>query len=132
MRKVWMVLAAGLMVLGSANLATRAAAVASRRLTVRGVLLDMACYTRAGVTSRPHGKTCGRACLASGIPAGVLVAGKAWTLVTNPKPLANYVGLMVKVVGQEDAATQTIFPAKIYRKMGKMWMAVHLKDQWHK
>ncbi len=103
-----------------------AAMAAAKTVTVKGTLIDMKCYSAAGVTSRKHGMTCGKACLSSGIPAGILVGKKAWTLATPSAPLANYVGLKIKAVGTPDAADHVFIPTKIYywdHKMG-MWMIV--------
>ena len=129
MRRFPVVVVSALAVLGTMNLSLFAAAVT--KVTVRGELLDMACYTTKNMTGRQHGKTCGKACLASGLPAGVLVHGQAWTLLTNPKPLARYVGRQVKVVGKEDAKDKVLFPTKIFWKMGAMWMPVKLRDFLH-
>ena len=107
-------------------------AVTLKSVTVKGQLLDMKCYSALGATGRAHGKTCGKKCLASGIPAGILMKGKAWTLLTNPAPLAAYVGKTIKVKGKMDPADDTIFPMKIWWKMGGMWMAVKLQDQLHR
>ncbi len=108
-----------------------AQAAMPKKVTVKGELLDMACYSTMQMKGRAHGKTCGKKCLASGLPAGILVSGRAWTLLTNPAPLAAYVGKIIKVTGRMDSADDTIFPEKIWWKMGGMWMSVQLRDQLH-
>ncbi len=100
--------------------------VIGKTVTVKGTLLDMKCYSAMGVTSRKHGMTCGKSCLESGIPAGILVKGVAWTLATPPQPLADYVGDMVKVTGKADAKDHVFIPTKIMYWSHKMsmWMKV--------
>ncbi len=109
-----------------------AAAPMLQKVTVKGQLLDMACYSTMNMTGRSHGKTCGNKCLASGLPAGIMIHGRAFTLLTNPKPLSKYVGIEIKVVGKENTKDATIFPTKIWWRMGTMWMKVHLSDNLHK
>ena len=127
--------AIGLALLSAVALPLHAASVAKpviKKITAKGELLDMACYSTMGMTGRAHGKTCGQKCLASGIPAGILIGGHAFTLLTNPKPLAKYVGVQIKVVGKEDMKDKVIYPTKIWWRMGTMWMKVHLSDNLHK
>ena len=104
---------------------------ALKKITAKGELLDMACYSTMGMTGRAHGKTCGKKCLASGLPAGIMINGQAYTLLTNSRPLAKYVGVEIKVTGKEDVKDKVIFPVKIWWRMGNMWMKVHLKDNLH-
>lgn len=111
--------------------AAMAGAPVLKKLTAKGELLDMACYSTMNMTGRAHGKTCGKKCLASGLPAGILLNGQAYTLLTNPKPLAKYVGVQIKVVGKEDVKDKVIYPTKIWWRMGDMWMKVHLTDNLH-
>ncbi len=129
MHKITFSIATTLMLVAMAGLPTHAAM--AKQVTVKGELLDMACYSTMQMKGRAHGKTCGKKCLASGIPAGILMKGKAWTLLTNPAPLAAYVGKTIKVKGKMDPANDTIFPTRIWWKMGGMWMAVKLRDQLH-
>ena len=126
--------AMGLALLIAAAIPVHAAMAAKpqlKKITAKGELLDMACYSTMGMTGRAHGKSCGKKCLASGLPAGIMIGGQAYTLLTNPKPLARYVGVEIKVTGKEDAKDKVIFPAKIWWRMGSMWMKVHLKDNLH-
>ena len=93
-------------------------------VTVKGTLLDMKCYSAAGVTSRKHGMGCGKMCLKEGIPAGILVNGKAWVLATNSKKLADYVGLKIKVVGKANAKDDILIPTSIKVWTHGMWKKV--------
>lgn len=128
MPKVRTLLAASFLAIATT---TVAAPAATRPVTVQGQLLDVTCYSAQHALGRAHGSTCGKACLKSGLPAGVLVHGHAFILLTNPRPLADYVGLTVKVVGREDAADHTIFPKQIFRRMGAKWISVKLHDNFH-
>ncbi len=126
--------AIGLAFLSTAALPLHAAMAAKpviKKITAKGELLDMACYSTMGMTGRAHGKTCGKKCLASGMPAGIMIGGQAYTLLTNSKPLAKYVGVEIKVTGKEDAKDKVIFPNKIWWRMGSMWMKVDLNDNLH-
>lgn len=113
-------LLAGAVVLASA------VPVIGKTVTVKGILLDMKCYTSMGMTSRKHGMTCGKSCLESGIPAGILVGKTAWTLACPSKPLADYVGDKVKVTGTAYAKDHIFIPTKIMYWSHKMsmWMKV--------
>lgn len=93
-------------------------------VTVKGTLLDMKCYSALGVTSRKHGMGCGKTCLSEGLPAGILVHGKAWTLATNSRKLADYVGLKIKVTGQADAKDSIVIPTSIKVWVHGMWKKV--------
>ena len=130
MHKMTFSIMTAMMLVAGAGMSAHAAM--PKAVTVKGELLDMACYSTMQMKGRAHGKTCGKKCLASGLPAGILVKGKAWTLLTNPGPLAAYVGKTIKVTGKMDSDDDTIFPLKIWWKMGDMWMAVKLRDQLHR
>ncbi len=97
-------------------LAGGAMAASLKPVTVKGTLLDMKCYSAAGLTSRKHGMGCGKMCLSQGLPAGILVHGKAWTLATSSKKLADYVGLKIEVVGKADTRDNILIPSII-----KVW-----------
>jgi hypothetical protein len=113
-------------ILAGAVVLASAVPVIGKTVTVKGILLDMKCYTAMGMTSRKHGMTCGKSCLESGIPAGILVGKTAWTLATPPQPLAPYVGDKVKVTGTADAKDHVFIPTKIMYWSHKMsmWMKV--------
>src|SRR5829696_8666752 len=72
--------------------------------TVEGELVDMWCFSNGGAKGDGHA-ACGEKCAKSGIPTGVVVDGKAWTLVTNPEPLASSLGRTVRVTGKVNADT---------------------------
>ncbi len=99
--------------------------------TVEGELVDMWCYSKGGAKGDGHA-ACGEKCAKSGIPAGVVVDGKAWTLVTNPEPLASAMGRTVRVTGKANAETNALLPDKVEVKKDDKWEEVKLKDQHHK
>lgn len=99
--------------------------------TVQGELVDMHCFTKGGAKGEKHGG-CGSKCASTGIPTGVLVDGKAWTLTTNPVPLAEHVSKIIRVTGTQNAETQTIAPDKIEVQDAGNWKEVQMKDQHHK
>ena len=111
---------------------TAAPAAKGEAKTVEGELLDLHCYSAGGATGEQHGKTCGAKCAKSGIPVAVLVDGKAWTLATNPRPLADAVGKQVRVTGTQNAETQTLLADKVEVKDGEEWKEVKLNDAHHK
>ena len=99
--------------------------------TVEGELVDMWCYSKGGAKGDGHA-ACGEKCAKSGIPAGIVVDGKAWTLVTNPEPLAASMGRTVRVTGKINAETNAVLPDKVEVKKDDKWEEVKLKDQHHK
>ncbi len=88
-------------------------AASIKKVNVKGVLLDMNCYSTHGLMSRAHGKTCGMACMMKGLPAGILVKGHVWTLVVNSRLLAHYIGLKARVMGAANPKTNAIIPSEI-------------------
>jgi type 1 fimbria pilin len=102
-------------------------ALAADSKTVEGELIDTNCYTKGDAKGEGH-KDCANKCMKSGIPAAVLVDGKAWTLTTNPAPLAQYAAETVRVTGTVNEDTQTIAPDKIEVKQGDTWKEVKMKD----
>lgn len=112
-------------------LAVGSFALAAESKTVEGELLDTHCYSKGGASGESHAK-CASKCLSTGIPAAVLVDGKAWTLTTNPVPLAEAGGKTVRVTGTQNEETQTIVPEKIEVKDGDQWTEIQMKDQHHK
>ena len=99
--------------------------------TVEGELVDMWCYSKGGAKGDDHA-ACGEKCAKSGIPTGVVVDGKAWTLATNPEPLASAMGRTIRVTGKVNADTNVILPDKVEVKKDDKWEEVKLKDQHHK
>lgn len=88
-------------------------AASTMKVSVKGTILDMKCYSALGAVNRHHGMTCGKTCLGKGLPAGILVKGHAWTLAVNPKLLKNYVGLKAEVMGSANPKTHVVIPTEI-------------------
>jgi hypothetical protein len=99
--------------------------------TVEGELIDMHCYSVGQATGDKHA-SCAQKCAESGIPMGVLVDGKGWTLATNPKPLAQYAAKTVRVTGALNPETMIIAPDKVEVNDGGNWTEVKLEDEHHK
>ena len=99
--------------------------------TVEGELVDMWCFSKGGAKGDGHA-ACGEKCAKTGIPTGVVVDGKATTLITNPEPLAASMGRTVRVTGKMNADTNVILPSKVEVKKDDKWEEVKLKDQHHK
>lgn len=102
----------------------------SSKTTVQGELIDMNCYVAGQAKGQKHAK-CAAKCMKSGIPAGILVEGKAFTLLTNPAPLAPYAAKTIRVTGTVDKDTQTVLPDKIEVKDGDQWKQVEMHDAHH-
>ncbi len=98
--------------------------------TVEGELVDTHCYAAAAATGEKHA-ACGAKCAKSGIPVAVLADGKAWTLATNPKPLADAVGKTVRVTGIQNAESQCLVPEKVEVKDGETWKELPMQDAHH-
>jgi hypothetical protein len=130
MRKLLVTLCSGALLVGGMSL--RAIAADKDTKTLEGELVDTHCYAAGGAKGEDHGKTCGAKCAKSGIPVALLVDGKAWTLATNPKPLADSVGKQVRVTGEQNAETQTLLADKVEVKDGDTWKEVKLSDAHHK
>jgi len=128
MRKLLVTLCGGALLVGGLSLR----ALAADAKTVEGELVDTHCYSAGGAKGADHGKTCGAKCAKSGIPVAVLVGDKAWTLTTNPKPLAEAVGKQVRVTGEQNAEAQTIVADKVEVKDGDSWKEIKLNDAHHK
>jgi hypothetical protein len=99
--------------------------------TLEGELVDMWCFSKGGAKGDGHA-ACGEKCAKTGIPTGVVVDGKATTLITNPEPLAASMGRTVRVTGKMNADTNVILPSKVEVKKDDKWEEVKLKDQHHK
>jgi len=118
--------------MGALSVRSTRAADAPDKKTVEGELVDTHCYAAGGATGADHGAKCGKACAKSGIPVAVLIDGKAWTLATNPAPLADSVGKTVRVTGAQNTESQVVVPEKVEVKDGEKWNDVPLKDAHHK
>jgi len=99
--------------------------------TVEGELVDTYCYSTGGAKGEGHAG-CGAKCAKSGIPVGILVDGKMWTLATASPPLADSVGKMAKVTGTVNADANVMVPDKVEVKDGDSYKEVELKDAHHK
>ena len=130
MRKLWIAICGAALIAG--GLALRARAADAEKKTVEGELLDTHCYAAGAATGEEHGSKCGKSCAKSGIPVAVLSEGKAWTLATNPVPLADAVGKTVRVTGSQDEKSQAVVPEKVEVKDGDNWKEIQLKDAHHK
>jgi len=107
-----------------------AAEQANAGKTWQGELIDMQCYSAGGAKGEGH-KDCATKCMSSGIPAGILVDGNAYTLATNPKPLAPYAASTIRVTGELNDQTKVISPDKIEVKEGDNWKEVKMNDAHH-
>jgi type 1 fimbria pilin len=93
------VVVAGLVVVGSAW-----AAEADNAVTVKGEVLDMACYLDHGAHGEKHAG-CAAKCIESGLPVGIKSEdGKTYLLIGEHKPLnselAQYAGKTITVKGK--------------------------------
>jgi hypothetical protein len=131
MQKMMIALFSAALVVGGLQLRARAAEAGEKK-TVEGELVDTHCYAAGGATGEDHGAKCGKACAKSGIPVAVLTDGKAWTLATNPAPLADAVGKTVRVTGEKNAESQVLVPDKVEVKDGDNWKEIQMKDAHHK
>ena len=130
MRKMMIALFSAALIAGGMSLRAYAAEKGESK-TVEGELVDTHCYAAGGAMGEKHA-TCGAKCAKSGIPVAVLADGKAWTLATNPAPLADSVGKTVRVTGAQNAESQVLVPEKVEVKDGENWKEVKMKDAHHK
>jgi|ERR1700677_827110 len=93
-----------------------------KTITVRGTLVDTSCYFSEGQKGDDHDnmKGCGKDCLNSGEPAGVLVDDKVYVLIFPAKAFADVVGKTVEIKG-EAYGDNLIHPQKavVIDKTGK-------------
>jgi hypothetical protein len=76
----------------------------SGEVTVKGEVLDMACYLDHGASGEKHAE-CAKMCISSGLPVGIKgTDGKTYLLIGEHKPLnsvlAEYAGKMITVKGK--------------------------------
>lgn len=77
----WLALVTLIGVMAPATLVTRAAA--QEEITVKGEIVDLACYLSKGSKGKRH-KTCAELCAKKGLPIGVLNdAGDVYLLIEN-------------------------------------------------
>src|SRR5438128_1683600 len=79
-------------------------APSSESVTVKGEVVDMACYLDHNATGDKHA-SCAKTCIESGLPVGIKAAdGKTYLLIGEHKPLnktlAQYAGKTVTVKGK--------------------------------
>jgi hypothetical protein len=82
-------------------------------VTLQGTIIDLACYFDDGDTGDDHMgmKSCGKACLNQGSPAGLLVKGQVYYLLFPAANFANLVGKTVEITG-DLYGTDALIPAK--------------------
>ena len=76
----------------------------STEVTVKGEVLDMACYLDHGASGEKHAE-CAKMCISSGLPVGIKgTDGKTYLLIGEHKPLnsvlAEYAGKTITVKGK--------------------------------
>ncbi len=76
----------------------------SKEVTVKGEVLDMACYLDHGASGEKHAE-CAKMCISSGLPVGIKgTDGKTYLLIGEHKPLnsvlAEYAGKTITVKGK--------------------------------
>ncbi len=102
--------------------------------TITGELVDTGCYIAGGASGTDHA-SCGGECLASGVPAGVVPAGKGKDgmlfLLTNPRVVSKYVGQTIKIEGVVHADVHGVDVKKLSVKDGEGWKDIALKDAHH-
>lgn len=128
MRQMFASLLAVALIAGGAMWVRAADAAASDKKTIEGELLDMHCYAKGEKHGEGHAG-CAKKCLsADDGKAGVLSDGKAITIDTASKPLADYAAKTVRVTGAVNEEAKTIKPDKIEVKEGDDWKEVSLKS----
>jgi hypothetical protein len=124
------VLCVALLALGGVAVFAADEDAGAAKQTWTGELVDMDCYSSGQAKGEDH-KACATHCMSSGIPAGLLVGDKAYTLLTNPVPLSQYAASQARVTGELRKDTQSIAPSKIEVKQGDDWKEIALKDAHH-
>jgi hypothetical protein len=104
LRKIFMILFLLGMAVGTVwadDAANKSPDLKGKTITIRGTLVDTSCYFSDGQKGDDHGNmvSCGRDCLNSGIPAGVLVGDKVYILIFPSKVFADFVGKEVEIKG---------------------------------
>lgn len=100
-----MALILGLMVLGTlvrAETMDMSKDEGTKKSTLTGTLVDVACYVDDHLTDNDHMgmKKCGTECLKGGSPAGLLVGKKLYVLAFPASAFADYVGKQVELTGE--------------------------------
>jgi hypothetical protein len=107
---VWMMAAGLVWSLGTAAARAEEMGQKSKKVTVKGTLVDTACYLDDGDTGNDHMgmKGCGTKCLLGGSPAGLLSGKKLYILVFPAGAFAQAVGKDVEVTGDLYGETNLI------------------------
>jgi len=109
-----------------------------KEVTIQGELIDTACFVASdGDAKGEDHAECAQACMASGVPAGILPEGSKdpshlMFLLTNPAPLAPHAAKTIKVEGVVHKNIHAIDARKIFVKDGEKWTEIPLKDEHHK
>jgi hypothetical protein len=112
-------------------------AAEEKPVTLTGELVDTGCYVTSDGDAKGKGHAeCATACMASGIPAGILPEGSKQPsdmlyLLTNPAVLAPYAAQTIKVEGVPHKEMHAIDVEKVYVKQGDSWKEIPLKDAHH-
>jgi len=98
------VIAAGLVAAWSVQAAEEQQHQAGTEVTVKGEVLDMACYLDHGAHGQKHAQ-CAATCIESGLPVGIKGEdGKTYLLIGEHKPLnkelAQYAAKVITVKGK--------------------------------
>ena len=107
-------------------------AKAGKQVIVVGRLVDATCFVvSSGDAAGSDHAECGSACLASGMPAGLLPDGaKDATallfLLTNPEPLSGLVGQTVKVEGRRYERFNAFDVQRLWVRNAGQWREVRL------
>ncbi len=109
-----------------------------KTVTITGELIDTACFTTSDGDAKGNDHAqCAMRCLATGVPAGIMLEGakdadEAMFLLTNPQVLAQYASQTIKVEGVAYEHRHAIDVKKLSVKDGDNWKEVQLKDEHHK
>ena len=137
----WLVLL-GVTIIASAFAVLMAAdqpeAKAGKQVTIVGRLVDATCFvvSSGDAGDRDHAE-CGSACLASGMPAGLLPddaedPAALLFLLTNPEPLSGQVGQTVKVEGRSNERFNAFDVQRLWVRNAGQWRGVRLDDERHR
>ncbi|MGH7598140.1 MAG: hypothetical protein ACREOI_17445 [bacterium] len=98
---------------------------AAKPETVTGTLVDLKCYSTAGVLTNDHGsaKGCGAACASGGLPVGLVDANKkVHVLGVSAPDYASYVGQELRFTGTHGKHADILIPEKLEVKENGKWV----------
>ncbi|HVM33317.1 MAG TPA: hypothetical protein VMU88_09310 [bacterium] len=109
----WLVFCGFLIWLSGSAVWADATGAKPKTVTLRGTLVDLACYFDDGDSGDDHMgmKGCGKACLNQGSPAGLLVGTQVYVLLFPAANFANYVGKTLEITG-DLYGTDELIPSK--------------------